>query len=404
MAQDNAKTDDIEQQFRREIVVLLVDDQAIVGEAVRRMLAAHEDIILHYCQDPRQAIERAAELQPTVILQDLVMPEISGLDLVPQYREQESTKDTPLIVLSTKEEAETKAKAFALGANDYLVKLPDPVELVARIRYHSRGYISLLQRNAAFEELAKSRQQMAEQLEAGRKYLQALLPEPVESPVAVRWCYVPSADLGGDTFGYYWIDEDHFVLYLIDVVGHGLDSALLSVTLMNVLRSRALADTDFCEPGQVLKALNDAFPMEEYGEKCFTMWYGVYQPSTSTLAWSGGGHPEALLFDGDSEQRAEPVHLESQGPMIGMMPCDEFESGRCHVKPGSSLFVFSDGVHEIHQPDGEEWPFDDFVDYLSQIRQSHDAPIDQLLQHVRKLRGSDQLDDDFSMFEAKFGT
>ena len=182
------------------------------------------------------------------------------------------------------------------------------------------------------EELAQSRQHMAEQLEAGRKYLQALLPEPIESPVAVRWCYVPSADLGGDTFGYYWIDEDHFVLYLIDVVGHGLDSALLSVTLMNVLRSRALADTDFCEPGQVLKALNDAFPMEEYGEKCFTMWYGVYQPSTSTLAWSGGGHPEALLFDGDTEQRAEPVRLESQGPMIGMMPCDEFESGRCQVK------------------------------------------------------------------------
>ncbi len=228
------------------------------------------------------------------------MPEISGLELVPQYRQQEATKDTPLIVLSTKEEAETKAKAFALGANDYLVKLPDPVELVARIRYHSRGYISLLQRNAAYEELAQSRQHMAEQLEAGRKYLQALLPEPIESPVAVRWCYVPSADLGGDTFGYYWIDDDHFVLYLIDVVGHGLDSALLSVTLMNVLRSRALADTDFCEPGQVLKALNDAFPMEEYGEKCFTMWYGVYQPSTSTLAWSGGGHPEALLFDGDS--------------------------------------------------------------------------------------------------------
>ena len=79
------------------------------------------------------------------------MPEINGLDLVPQYRQQEATKDTPLIVLSTKEEAETKAQAFALGANDYLVKLPDQLELVARIRYHSKGYISLLQRNAAFE-------------------------------------------------------------------------------------------------------------------------------------------------------------------------------------------------------------------------------------------------------------
>jgi len=402
MAQDSATTDEIEKQFSKDIVVLLVDDQAMVGEAVRRMLEPHQDIILNYCRDPREAVQRATKIQPTVILQDLVMPEVSGLELVPQYRQCEATKDTPLIVLSTKEEAETKAQACALGANDYLVKLPDPVELEARIRYHSKGYISLLQRNAAYLELAQSRRHMAEQLEAGCKYLMALLPEPIESPVAVRWRYIPSADLGGDTFGYFWIDDDHLVLYLIDVVGHGLDSALLSVTLMNVLRSRALADTDFSEPGQVLKALNDAFPMEEYGEKCFTMWYGVYQPSTATLAWSGGGHPDALLYPGDPQQRSEPLRLESQGPMIGMMPYDEFETGRCQVAPGSSLFVYSDGVHEIHKADGEEWTFDDFVDYLSAARQSSDAPMDQLLTHVRQLGGSDQLEDDFSIFEAKF--
>jgi sigma-B regulation protein RsbU (phosphoserine phosphatase) len=142
--------------------------------------------------------------------------------------------------------------------------------------------------------------------------------------------------------------------------------------------------------------------MEEYGEKCFTMWYGVYQPSTSTLAWSGGGHPDALLFDAGSEDQTAPIRLESQGPMIGMMPYDEFESGRCQVTPGSSLFVFSDGVHEIHKTDGEEWAFDDFVDYLATIRQSDEAPMEQLLRHVRELGGSDQLDDDFSIFEAKF--
>ncbi len=77
---------DIEQQLAQNIVVLLVDDQAIIGEAVRRMLVPHEDITFHFCQDPREALARAAEVQPTVILQDLVMPEINGLDLVPQYR------------------------------------------------------------------------------------------------------------------------------------------------------------------------------------------------------------------------------------------------------------------------------------------------------------------------------
>ena len=92
------------------------------------------------------------------------MPDVDGLDLVREYRQQEATKHTPLIVLSTKEEADTKAEAFARGANDYLVKLPDPVELVARIRYHSRGYIALIERREAYVALAQSQQALQDEL------------------------------------------------------------------------------------------------------------------------------------------------------------------------------------------------------------------------------------------------
>jgi sigma-B regulation protein RsbU (phosphoserine phosphatase) len=400
MTKETPPTGDIEKQLARNIVVLLVDDQAIIGEAVRRMLAPHQDIILHYCNSPLEAVARAAEIDATVILQDLVMPEINGLDLVPRYRQQEATKDTPLIVLSTKEEAETKAQAFALGANDYLVKLPDQVELVARIRYHSQGYISLLQRNAAFEMLAQSRKHLSEQMEAGKKYLMSLLPAPVDAPIQVAWRYIPSADLGGDTFGYHWIDDDHFAVYLIDVTGHGLDSALLSVTIMNVIRSRSLANTDFCNPGEVLAALNNAFRMEEYGDKLFTMWYGVYQRSTSTICWSGGGHPDALLFEGDAPR---PVLLESQGPMLGMMDWPEFEVGRREIHSPIRLLVYSDGVHEIQKPDGGEWTFSEYVDFVASLPAGPDGEVmDRLLSHVRGLRGSEQLDDDFSIIEARF--
>jgi sigma-B regulation protein RsbU (phosphoserine phosphatase) len=395
-------TDEVQQMFEQDIIVLLVDDQAMIGEAVRRMLAAQEDIQFHFCQYPHQALARAAQLQPTVILQDLVMPDIDGLDLVPQYRQQESTRDTPLIVLSAREEPVTKAEAFARGANDYLVKLPDHVELVARIRYHSKGYISLLQRNAAYEAIALSRQQLAEQMEVGAKYLQALLPEPIEKPIQVEWRYIPSADLGGDTFGYHWIDDDHFAFYLLDVTGHGLDSALLSVTVMNVLRSRALGDTDFCEPGQVLKALNDTFPMEDYGDKCFTIWYGVYEPATSMLAWCGGGHPASLLYSGPPGTDTPPEQLESQGPMIGMMPWEEFETGRRKIESPATLYIYSDGVHEIHKSDGSEWTFEEFLEFLSQAPGGDGGKMDELLQHVRQLHGSDLLDDDFSMVEITF--
>src|SRR5262245_1132359 len=118
------------------IKVLLVDDQPIVGETVRQMLANEPGVEFRHCVDPAKAIATASEFRPTVILQDLVMPDIDGLQLVRFYRANPATRDTPLVVLSSKEEAAIKAKAFALGANDYMVKLPDRLEVVARIRYH----------------------------------------------------------------------------------------------------------------------------------------------------------------------------------------------------------------------------------------------------------------------------
>ena len=145
------------------VTVLLIDDQAMVGEGVRRMLADQTDIDFHYQGDPTKAIETALAVRPTVILQDLVMPEVDGLTLVKFFRANPKTREIPLIVLSTKEEPVVKAEAFSLGANDYLVKLPDRIELIARIRYHSKGYIAQLERNAAFRAL-RQEQEKAERL------------------------------------------------------------------------------------------------------------------------------------------------------------------------------------------------------------------------------------------------
>lgn len=141
-------------------MVLLVDDQAMIGEAVRRGLANEERIDFHFCADPHQAIAQAIQIKPTVILQDLVMPGLDGLTLVREYRNNPLTKDIPIIVLSTKEDPMIKSAAFSAGANDYLVKLPDTIELVARIRYHSRSYMTLLQRDEAYRALRVSQQQL----------------------------------------------------------------------------------------------------------------------------------------------------------------------------------------------------------------------------------------------------
>lgn len=143
------------------IRVFLVDDQMMIAEAVRRALAT-EDIEFHYCQDPTEAVKMASELKPTIILQDLVMPELDGLTMVRFYRANPVLAQVPIIVLSTKEEPEIKSKAFAYGANDYLVKLPDKIELIARIRYHSRAYINQQERDEAFRALEKSQRELAE--------------------------------------------------------------------------------------------------------------------------------------------------------------------------------------------------------------------------------------------------
>ena len=133
-------------------MVLLVDDQAMVAEALRRLLHDKPEIDLHYCSDPIDAIRTANEIKPTVILQDWVMPSIDGLDLLHLFRSNPSTMETPIIVLSTEESSEIKSQAFAAGANDYLVKLPDKSELLARIQYHSKACLNRIQRDEAFRD------------------------------------------------------------------------------------------------------------------------------------------------------------------------------------------------------------------------------------------------------------
>lgn len=389
---------------QHKVTVLLVDDQPIIGEAVRRMLAGEDDIAFHYCKDATQAVARAKEIGPTVILQDLVMPEIDGLTLVRHFREDEATRETPMIVLSTKEEPKIKAEAFGLGANDYLVKLPDRLELLARIRYHSRSYIYLLQRNEAYRALQASQKLLAKDVAQAAKYVYSLLPEKLKNgDIRTDWRFIPSAELGGDSFGYDWVDEDHFAFYLLDVSGHGVGAALLSVSALNALRSQSLPQTDFREPGQVLTALNKAFPMEQQNGLFFTIWYGIYHRPTRRLDYAGGGHPPALLLTGPDAGSARQIALESQGPMVGAVGDLEFSSSTCQVEPFGLLSLYSDGAFEVERRDGSSWPFGEFLDFMEKVpRTPEQTGMDGLIQHARELKGSDEFADDLSMVEFLF--
>ena len=203
-------------------MVLLVDDQVMVGEAIRRALASEPNVDFHYCSDPHEALQVAIQTRPTVILQDLVLPGVDGLTLVQAYRSHPVTRDIPIIVLSTKEDPEIKSAAFSAGANDYLVKLPDTIELVARLRYHSRSYLAMVQRDEAYQALRQSQQQLLESnMElrrltnsdgltglGNRRYLDEYL--------GAEWA---RAARDGREISLLMIDVDHFKAYN-DIYGH----------------------------------------------------------------------------------------------------------------------------------------------------------------------------------------
>lgn len=257
--------------------VLLVDDQAIVGEALKRMVANEPDIELRFCMDPTRAMTEAIEFRPTVILQDLVMPDVEGLVLLRFFRANPTTKTTPIVVLSSKEDAKTKQKAFKLGATDYLVKFPDEIEVIARIRAHSRSYLAQQQRDEAYRAL----RDMQAELEKKNSELQRLSSLDGLTGIANRrrfdeyleqeWL---RAARDGRRLALILIDIDHFKAYN-DNYGHqGGDACLKQVarTLDGELKRAAdvaaryggeefvivLPDTDSQGAGVIAEKLRDA--------------------------------------------------------------------------------------------------------------------------------------------------
>jgi len=384
------------------IKVLLVDDQAIVAEAVRRMLAEEPDIEFHYCRDPAKAILAACEIRPTVILLDLIMPDIDGLTLTKFLRANEKTREIPLIVLSAKEEATTKAEAFALGANDYLVKLPDKIELIARIRYHSNGYITLLQRNEAYEALLASQNALTSELNQAADYVRSLLPPQLEGDIKTDSEFIPSTSLGGDSFGYHWIDDDHLAIYLLDVCGHGVGAALLSISAINSLRSESLHDVDFHDPSEVLAGLNDVYQMEEHNNMFFTIWYGVYNKKLSELTFANGGHPPPIAIVGRSPETVETVLLNADGLIIGGLPGQEYEKVKISIKEFTRLYIYSDGIYEVTRPDGSMLKLDDFIKIVSKLSDKDDISPREIIEEIRRIQDSDMFDDDVSLMEVRF--
>ena len=252
----------------------------------------------------------------------------------------------------------------------------------------------------------RSRQEVAEQerLADDRAlavdYVQTRLPAPIsEGTVTTAWRFIPSDDLGGDCFGYHWLDDDHFVLYLVDVSGHGTASALHSVSVLNLLQKQSIPGVDFRQPCRVLEALNGSFAMEDHADMYFTFWYGVYQASARQLLYASAGHPPALLL-GSSPDEAQ--HLVTPNLAVGMMPEVDVQSAEVEVAPGSRLFVYSDGAYEVVTHDGGYWRLGSFLELMAQVPGPSGGEPEWIERQVRNIMAADVFEDDVSILVARF--
>jgi sigma-B regulation protein RsbU (phosphoserine phosphatase) len=198
------------------------------------------------------------------------------------------------------------------------------------------------------------------------------------------------------------LDADRLAIYLIDVAGHGVGAALLSVSVGNTLRTGALAEVDFGDPGAVLAGLNKSFPMEEHNNKYLTVWYGVYKTSTRELTYAKGGHPPPLLLTTAQGDPPSVKRLDSSGLVVGGFPDVSFEVGRVNATPGCYLYVFSDGVYEVRKPDGTEMGLDELERVVADEARSGVCHPENILKRIRKIHEQDTFEDDFSLLGVRF--
>ena len=230
-------------------------------------------------------------------------------------------------------------------------------------------------------------------------YIASILPRGLTGDVNVYSRYLPAREVGGDSFDYLWIDDDHLLVYLIDVSGHGIPPALLSASLHNMLRFGNLSPANLLAPDTVLAELNRRSQMDQHGYHYFTMWYGVYEASSRILRYSSAGAPPALAFTGTTVTVTE---LATDSPPGGMFEDTVFTVRSYAVAPGCRILIHSDGANEITQPSGRQLTLADFTALSRRVASAPGWAIDDIVDELRALTPSGAFEDDFSVIQLIF--
>ena len=252
------------------------------------------------------------------------------------------------------------------------------------------------------QQLQQQTDLLKSELASAATYMASIMPSDLQGPVTVSSRYLPSQALGGDCIDYYWIDDDHLLIKLIDVSGHGLEPALLAVSVHNLMRSGSLTRETLLSPEAVLTELNRRFPMSRHNDHYFTMWYGIYEASTRTLRYASAGAPPALAFNPATGAAVAVTELSTKASPVGVFEDTEFTSHTYQVPPGCRMLIYSDGASEITLGDGQQLTGAAFKDLTTQVAASSDWSLDDLIDELRALTPSAGFEDDCSLIQLTF--
>lgn len=355
------------------------------------------------------ALEQLKHISPDLILLDYMMPEIDGLSFLKIIKKQSKLREIPVIFVTARKDEDAVLKGFEAGAVDFITKPFNSKELVARINNHlelkfSKQIINLKikeiteinkQLESSKSEIERYYRLLQNEIMSAADYVYSLLPKRLDTKrVTTDWLFKPSQNLGGDSFGYHWIDRNNFAIYLLDVSGHGVASALESVSVLNMLRFSTLPNVDFTNPAEVFNELNKAFPIQYHNFLFFTIFYAVFNTKTRELRYSSAGHPPTFLFSNGNCH-----NLNSENIIIGTRDDTIYTYQSLELPNEFDLFVYSDGLTDPHTFDVNYWDENSLYEFVKNNLYSSDL-LQKIMEHLEKIKISKNFKDDISILKA----
>ena len=371
--------------------ILAVDDNEDNVFLLKVILENHQHEVLP-AYNGFQAIEIAEKNQIDLVLLDLMMPEMNGMEVAARLKSMESTRHVPIILLTAKKkEVKDVVAALDSGADEYLTKPFHETELVARVK-------SMLRMKSLFDQITRAKLLMEEDLKTAQNVQESLLPTdyPYRDKMKIHAYYEATSSLGGDYYDVVDYGDGKVGLLIADVSGHGASAALIVSMIKTIIISHLDVQPD---PKSMVELLNIRLLSMIPEDRYFTIFLGVLDLNTRKMTYARAGHPYPLLM---RKSTREVIRLDCRGDVVGLFPDITVEKGEIQIEKGDRLFTYSDGLFEIANDTGQMFGLDKLHEELeTNFDMDGGNLIKYLISTTRIFSGHQSIEDDVAVLMAE---